>query len=127
MPPAARNDGIRNDHLSEPSQRVADRQHPEEQRRLVLVEIAAHARKQPLAGGDHVARDGREARLVRRPGIADADAGADDDEQRERQPQQIAARGSAAARQQCLARGIARARVARGTAAAGRRPGAPAR
>ena len=40
------------------------RQQPEEQRRLVGVQVAADARNQPVAAAQHVLRDQREARLV---------------------------------------------------------------
>jgi hypothetical protein len=62
---------------------VAQRQQPEEERRLVLVEVAADVRQQPLAREHHVARDCRETRFVRRPGIADGEARADDEQERE--------------------------------------------
>ena len=89
---AARGEERRNQErrLHRAEHRVADRQQPEEQRRLVLVEIAADAREQPLVRQRHVARQRREARFVRGPGIANAEARADDDDERERQPQQIA-------------------------------------
>ena len=43
---------------------IARGHQPEEQRRLVGVEVAADARDQPVAGAQHVLRDQREARLV---------------------------------------------------------------
>ena len=49
---------------------------PHQHRRLVGVELAAAMRKQPVAGRDHLLGYQREARFVRRPGVACADAGA---------------------------------------------------
>ena len=48
---------------------------PEKHRRLVGVEVAADARDEPVARPQHVLRDQRKARLVRRPRIAQAEPG----------------------------------------------------
>jgi hypothetical protein len=59
---------------------------PHEQRRLVRIQLAAAMREQPVATFHHLLRDQREARLVRRPWIAQAQAGAED--QQGEQPEQ---------------------------------------
>jgi hypothetical protein len=43
---------------------------PEEQRRFIRVRLSTHARQQPIAGRDHVARDQGETRLIRGPRVA---------------------------------------------------------
>ena len=68
---------------------VAGGQQPEIERRLVGIEIAADAREQPVAACDHVARDEREARLIRGPRHAHAEARADHQRDGERKPEKI--------------------------------------
>jgi hypothetical protein len=63
------------------AQRVAGLQsqcnEPEEERRLVGVDVTVDARHQPVAGQHHVASYERESRLVRGPRVAQSDAAGD--------------------------------------------------
>ena len=63
---------------------------PEMQRRLVLVEIAARARDEPIARAHHVERHGGEPRLIGRPRVAQAVAREDEDEEGEDDPGEVA-------------------------------------
>ena len=64
------------------SQRISDldaeREQPEERGRLVGVDVAAHARQQPVASHHHVAGNQGKSRLVCRPGVPQPDAGSDE-------------------------------------------------
>ena len=62
---------------------------PEMQRRLVLIEIAADPRDEPIAGTQHVERDRSETRLIGRPGIAQTEADADECEECEPDPGEV--------------------------------------
>ncbi len=76
-----------------PREPVADGLQPEQQRRLVLEEIPADHRDQPVAVMKHAARDQRIQRLIGRPGIAQADAGTDQHQARQQHQRQIAPDG----------------------------------
>jgi hypothetical protein len=70
--------------------RIRQRQQPEEHRRLVLVEIAADARNQPVAAGNHVTRETMRI-AARRPATDRAAVAARDQQQhREQYPAEIA-------------------------------------
>ena len=85
----ASSDGSRKPSRSEPVSAIDDGHQPEEHRRLVGVEIAADARNQPVAGAQHVLRDQREARLVGRPRIAQAEAGRHQQQREPDQPEHV--------------------------------------
>ena len=59
--------------------------------RFVGIQFAAAVRDEPVAARDHLLRGQREARLVGRPGIAQADARADQHEREEQEQPQLTA------------------------------------
>ena len=74
---------------------------PHQHRRFVRIQLAAAVRKQPVARGHHLLRDQGVTRLVRRPGVTQADAGAQHDQRRQQQPAElpaVAAAGNGAGR-----------------------------
>ena len=72
-----------------PGDRGRDGDQPEEDRRFVSVEVAAHARYQPVARAQHVLRDERETGLVRRPGVAEPEPGRHQQQAEREEPEEV--------------------------------------
>ena len=76
-----------------PAHRPRDREQrghdPEKQRRLIGVDVSTDSGNEPLMRCGHIACDQCKARLVRRPRIAQPDAGRNEHQQERGQPQQI--------------------------------------
>ena len=85
--------GQQEPHPQRARQRHRCRHQPEIERWLLRVDVARDARHQPVTGGEHVARDEREPRLIRRPRIAQPEPRADQQTAKPDQPPEIEAHG----------------------------------